>query len=328
MAAPILKFQNLKKRFGRKTVLDDISLEINQGEIFGVIGMSGSGKTTLLNTLIGYYEPEKGDVLFYSKEDKCYKSIFKSMLEARNIFGFAPQFPSFYPKLTVMENLAHFGSLYHLSKETIQNNIDHLISLTELVNDRNELAQNLSGGMQKRLSIACSLIHKPDILILDEPTADLDPVLRKETWQLLRGIHKLGTTIIIASHLLSELEENCDRVSILHNSKLVKTGTVCQLKDSFTKDKEIHLTTSLEKYDKISRELSKFSSLSIKKIQLQDKKLTIRTSKAEETLNHLLRITKKENESIVYLDVEKPTLEEVFESISQSRKNEIHLKGD
>ncbi|MBW2977460.1 ABC transporter ATP-binding protein [Candidatus Woesearchaeota archaeon] len=328
MATPIIKLKNITKKFGKKVVLDNLNLEINQGEIFGLIGMSGSGKTTLLNTLIGYYEPEQGDILFYSKEDQTNKSLFKNMLEVRKMFGFAPQSPSFYPKLTVEENLAHFGSLYHLSKETIQTNINHLLDLTELTQEREQIAQTLSGGMQKRLSIACSLIHNPKVLILDEPTADLDPILRKETWQLLKGIHRLGTTVIVATHLLSELEDTCDRVSILHNSRIIKIGTVEQLKNAFTQNKEIQITTSLRKYDKIAKELSKYSSLSIKRMFLKDNKLNIHTPDAESTLQHLLHITKKTNESIIELNVEKPSLEEIFESISHSRKKEIRLKGE
>jgi len=326
MATPIIKIRNITKRFGKKVVLDDLSININQGEIFGIIGMSGSGKTTLLNTLIGYHEPEKGDILFYSKGERTYKSMFNNMLEVRNLFGFAPQSPSFYPKLTVEENMIHFGSLYHLSKETIQTNMNHLLDLTELTEAREQLAQHLSGGMQKRLSIACSLIHNPRVLILDEPTADLDPILRRETWQLLKGIHRLGTTIIVASHLLSELEDYCERVAILHNSQIIKTGTVEQLKNTFTQNKEIQISTSLGKYDKIAEELSRFSSLSIKKMVLRDNKLNIHTPNVESTLKHILQATKKTHESIVELNVEKPSLEEVFEAISQSKQRKIILR--
>jgi len=325
MSNPIIKLKNVTKKFGSKIVLDNVNLEINQGEIFGIIGMSGSGKTTLLNTLIGYYEPQKGEVLFYSKEDKSYKSLFKNMLEVRKIFGFAPQFPSFYPKLTVEENLRHFGSLYRLSRDVIESNMLHLIDLTELTMSRNEVAQNLSGGMQKRLSIACSLIHKPDIIILDEPTADLDPILRRETWELLNGIHKMGTTVIVASHLLSELEETCDRVGILHNSNIIKTGTIDKLKDSVTDNQEIHLTTSKGSYDVIARELSKYAK-SVTKILLKDNKLTILTKDPESTLPILLKITKKLKDNIVYLNVEKPSLEELFQSVYESNKGAINLR--
>jgi len=328
MEKPIIQLKNITKKFGRKVILDDISLEINHGEIFGIIGMSGSGKTTLLNSLIGYYEPDKGDILFYSYKDNKYKSILKNLLEVRRIFGFAPQTPSFYPKLTIEENLRHFGSLYHLPKETIQTNIRHLLNLTELSEERDQLAQNLSGGMQRRLSIACSLIHKPKVLILDEPTADLDPILRKETWQLLKGIHNLGTTIIVASHLLSELEETCERVSILHNTKLIKTGTVEGLKNTFSKNKQIYLRTVHEKYKVLAKELTKLQSLSIKKVLLKNKTLIIHTPKPESTVQHLLQVVKKRKDTILSLSVKQQSLEEIFESISQSKQTEIKLKGD
>jgi ABC-2 type transport system ATP-binding protein len=322
----IIKLKGITKKFGKKTVLDNINLEINKGEIFGIIGMSGSGKTTLLNTLIGFYQPNGGDVLFYSDRDKTYKSIFRSALESRKIFGFAPQFPSFYPKLTVEENLSHFGALYHLPNEIIKANTDHLLKLTELIHERDQLSLHLSGGMQKRLSIACSLIHKPGVLILDEPTADLDPVCRKDMWHLLKGIHSIGTTIILASHLLSELEETCDRVAILHDSKIIKIGTVEQLKNTFSQDKEIQIISTPGKYERISSALSNAPSLSIRKIIVKDKRLIITTAKIEKTIQYLLKVTKRLNESILYLVAEKPSLSEIFETISHSKNKKVELR--
>lgn len=227
---PIIQFRNIKKSFGKRVILDGVSLEINEGEIFGIIGMSGSGKSTILNILIGYYAPEQGEVLFYSYKDKKYKSAAKNMIELRKTFGFAAQDPSFYPKLTVEENLLHFGSLYGLSKKVLKENAKHLLELAELYDERNQLAQTLSGGMEKRLSVACSLIHSPRVLILDEPTADLDPIRRKETWELIKEFHKKGTTIIIASHFLEELEPICTKIAILHDHKVSIVGTPAQLR--------------------------------------------------------------------------------------------------
>ena len=232
---PIIQFRNIKKSFGKRLILDRVNLEINEGEIFGIIGMSGSGKSTILNLLIGYYEPEKGNILFYSYKDKKYKSAVKNIIELRKTFGFAAQDPSFYPKLTVEENLLHFGSLYGLPKKVLKENAKHLLELAELYDARKQLAQTLSGGMEKRLSVACSLIHNPKVLILDEPTADLDPIRRKETWELIKEFHKKGTTIIIASHFLSELEPVCTRIAILHNHKISVVGTPAQLRKHYHK---------------------------------------------------------------------------------------------
>ena len=233
---PIIKLQNIKKKFKKRLILDNINLEINEGEIFGIIGMSGSGKSTILKLLIGYYEPEEGDIFFYSYKDKNYKSAIKNIIELRKTFGFSAQDPSFYPKLTVEENLYHFGSLYSLPKKLIKENTNDLLEITDLANARKQLAQTLSGGMEKRLSVACSLIHQPKVLILDEPTADLDPIRRKETWNLIKGLHSLGTTIVIASHFLSEIEPVCTKIAILHDHKVIDIGTPVELKKKYGKE--------------------------------------------------------------------------------------------
>ncbi|MBW2993682.1 ABC transporter ATP-binding protein [Candidatus Woesearchaeota archaeon] len=179
------------KKFGKRVILNKINLDINSGELFGIIGMSGSGKTTFLNSLIGYHEPDIGDVFYYSFKDRQYKSIYTNQAEVCRLFGFATQTDSFYPKLTLFENLKHFGSLYNMSKKTRTINAERLLRLTELYPFKDELAQNLSEGMKKRLGIACALVHNPKVLLLDEPTANLDPILRKDIWNVIKGIHKM-----------------------------------------------------------------------------------------------------------------------------------------
>lgn len=317
--AALIKLQNLTKRFRKKIVLSNINLEINKGEIFGIIGMSGSGKTTLLNTLIGFLEPEEGDILFFSEKKNAYESIYENQLEVRKNFGFATQAASFYPKLTAEENLLHFGALYNLPRNVNKTNAKRLLELTGLSNAKDSLAQNLSGGMEKKLSVACSLIHKPKILILDEPTADLDPLSRNETWEMIQGIHKMGTTIIIASHFLNELEEVCDRVGILYNQTIVAVGTPNQLKDKYFQNEEVHLATQPGNYDKLAKELKRYPSLDIKNILTKNSKLIINTSKAEQVLRQILAIIKKNNENLISIDVKKPSLARIFESLKQSR---------
>ena len=308
----LIQLKNLRKQYGKKLVLKDINLEVNKGEIFGIIGMSGSGKTTLLNTLIGFLEPEEGDILYRSKKEKAYKSIFKNSLEVRRKFGFATQVPSFYPKLTIEENLDHFGSLYNLPEKTKQKNISNLLKMTGLASEKDQLAQTLSGGMEKRLVIACSLIHNPDILILDEPTANLDPVLREETWDLIKNIHKLGTTVIVASHLLEELEPVCQRIGILHNHSLIEIGTPDQLKGRYSKNEEIRLTLS-GKHEQIQQLMKKNSY--IKKTKKEDNTLIFYTPTPVKALYQVLNSIDNLNERIIKLEVSKPSLKEIFESI-------------
>jgi len=229
----LLRVANLTKSYGSKLVLNSINFDIIEGDVLGIIGISGAGKTTLLECLVGFTMPEQGDVLIASKSQMFGEQAFVSVKKQKNFrryFGFAAQFPSFYNQLTVMENLEYFGSLYGLSKSTIKNNSEILINFVGLSGEGDTVAGTLSGGMQKRLDIACSLIHGPKILILDEPTADLDPISRKHMADLIKKINSQGTTVIIASHILQEMEQICRNVSILHDHRIQSSGTIEFLK--------------------------------------------------------------------------------------------------
>jgi len=315
----LIRLKSLGKKFRKRVILNKISLDIYAGEIFGIIGMSGSGKTTFLNSLMGYLEPDVGDIFYYSFTDKNYKSIFSNWMEVRRLFGFATQTHTFYPKLTLAENLDHFGSLYHLSPRTRKINAGRLLQLTGLYHFKDELAQNLSEGMKKRLGIACALIHNPKVLLLDEPTADLDPVLRKEMWNLIKGIHKMGTTIIVASHFLEELEDVCDRIGILHNAQIIHVGTPDQLRQAYSKNEEVYITTHPGRYDLIANSLRSYPQLPIKRMMVKDHKLVVHTLRSEATLHYILHIIERMNEKIINMEVKKPSLDEIFEIISRRR---------
>jgi ABC-2 type transport system ATP-binding protein len=212
----------------------------------------------------------------------------------------------------VEENLDHFGSLYNISKTIKQKNISRLLKLTGLESEKDQLAQELSGGMEKRLGIACSLIHNPEILILDEPTANLDPVLRDETWYLIQNIHRLGTTVIVASHLLEELEPVCQRIGILHKKSLIEVGTPDQLKGKYSKNEEIQLVAS-GKHNLIAEQMQR--SRFISKIKKQNKKLIFYTPKPVKALYAILHLVDRLDENIISIEASKPSLKEIFESV-------------
>lgn len=324
MSNVIIRLKDVVKQYGNNLVLDHLNLDIFSGEIFGIIGASGSGKTTLLSTLIGFLKVDSGDVLFkqehlldFYDSQEPFRSVFKKQDDVKRIFGFASQQPSFYSKLTVFENLDYFGTLYGLSKMDRLTNAKTLINLMGLKSAENFLAENLSGGMQKRLDIACSLIHDPKILILDEPTADLDPFLRKHFWKLIKKINQKGTTIILASHNLNELEVLCNRVAILNQSKIASVGTPDQLKDQYSKDEEIHLDSFPGHYDKIIESLKDDN---ISKMENKGTELVIYTGQAEKVLHKLLHVIEKNNESLIDVRLSKPSLDEVFLHLAKNSR--------
>lgn len=318
--APILRIQHLTKRFGKHTVLKRASLDIYEGEIFGLVGASGSGKTTLLRSLIGYLAPEEGDVKFrydYFVKTKrktnkpLYASVFKQQKLARNLFGFGSQEPSFYKKLTVRENLKYFGSLYSLPKRALESNTNILLALMDLRQAQNTLAGDLSGGMERRLDIACALIHDPEILILDEPTSDLDPLLRDHIWSLVQKINKKGTTIIIASHHLSEVENFCSRIAIVKDGRILDVASPARLKTKYAESQEIRIQTYPGDYANIARAIKKLGTR-VFDIKIKGSELIIYSDQPQIVLHELLHTLETLKEELLDIKVSRPGLDELF----------------
>ncbi len=243
---PLIMVKNISKSYRKKLVLKDVTFEVFSGDIFGLVGMSGSGKTTLFQIMAGMITIQAGDVLIRhditgpkKKQDlPDYLSVFRNPYIIKRNFGFASQLPSFYEHLTVEENLQMYGSLYGLKDKRIKENTSHLLGLVDLTDERDTIAEELSGGMQRRLDIACSLIHDPKVLFLDEPTSDLDPIMRKQIWKLILEINKKGTTIVLASHILEEVESLCTKVAIIHDKRVLGYGTLKELKGMFKRGKK------------------------------------------------------------------------------------------
>ncbi len=307
---PFIQFQNIKKRFGSHEVLLGINLEIPYGERFGIIGVSGSGKSTLLNILIGFLSANAGSVYFNLRD------VLKEKKTVRKTFGFAAQDGSFYGELSVMENLRYFGTLHGMIKEDIEKRAKGLLALVGLSYAKDTLGKNLSRGMQKRLDIACAMIHDPKVLILDEPTEDLDPMLRKDILLLIKKINERGTTIIITSHLLAEIETICTKIAVLHGGKIIETGTPADLKGRYYKNDEIHIETIPGDYERISKKVNKKY---VEEIEVLEHKMLIRTPNIDKVLYDLLSAVKSCNEKIVDISVSKPTLEEVFTALTKGK---------
>ncbi len=211
----LIEFKNVKKRYGSKTVLSDVSFKIKEGEIFGLIGTSGSGKTTIFKILIGICPIEEGRVLFQGR------NALSNLKKLRKNTGFGTQRNTLFEELSLYENSVYFAKLYGMKKKDIKVKFNELVSLLGLKGFENYLVKNLSGGMIKRANLLVSLIHDPDLLVLDEPTVGLDPLLRKTLWDYIKQINASGTTIIVTSHLLEEMEANCDRIGILGNGSIL-----------------------------------------------------------------------------------------------------------
>lgn len=314
MPEPILRVQNISKSFGHISILKGINLDVMPGEILGIIGASGSGKTTLLNTIIGFFRPDEGDVYFLShlNNNSSYKSIYSNKYEAKHLYGFAAQHPSFYENLTVRENLEYFGKLYDLDQETLNENIKTLLKIMNLESSEQVLAKNLSGGMERRLDISCSLVHNPKVLILDEPTADLDPTLRSHIIKMIGKINKQGTTVILSSHHLEELETMCDRVAIIKDDGIIAIGNPEQLKKDYSKYEEIFLRCSPGNYDKIAKSVSsKFKGI-VKGHKIENKELVLYCTDPKKHLSNIIKHVESSGEKIRSMKFARPSLDQIF----------------
>ncbi len=211
----LIEIENLSKSFKDKKVLDSISFELFEGEILGIVGFSGQGKSTLLNLICGLEKKDEGKIKFNSHS---FGSAF--VKERKNLLGYSSQNHSFYDELSLKDNLEYFGTLYNIEIEKLNQRIKDLLKKFELERVGNNLSISLSEGQKKRLDLACSLIHSPKILILDEPTANLDFKLRDELLDYIKEINKDGVSVIFVSHNLEEVEKICNRVLMLNNSKI------------------------------------------------------------------------------------------------------------
>jgi ABC-2 type transport system ATP-binding protein len=218
----MIKVENLKKRFGNVVALDDVSFEVNKGETFGLLGPNGAGKTTAINILCGLTRPDQGTVSLDGRTDP-------TVPEVRLSLGVVPQTVALYEELSAQENLRFFGRIYGLSGRKLKERISNCLEIAGLSQRSKERISKYSGGMKRRLNMACSLLHEPPILLLDEPTVGVDPQSRNLIFDTIEQWKKQGRTIIYTTHYMEEAERLCDRVAILDHGKILDIDSVANL---------------------------------------------------------------------------------------------------
>ena len=209
MSTILLSLKGVTKRYASTEVLHGITLDIMQGEIISLLGINGAGKTTLSSIIATLHPATSGDIVYRGE------SIYRNITDYRLKLGYCPQKPNLYPQLTLEQNLLFAGKFYGLSPAEIKPRIDELANQFELTKYLPQRATVLSGGYKQRFMIARSLIHKPDFIILDEPTVGLDPQIRRHLWEMIKELKKSGITILLTTHYLDEAEKLSDRVCIL-----------------------------------------------------------------------------------------------------------------
>lgn len=222
----MLEIKNVTKKYGQKTAIKDISLKINDGEIFGFIGHNGAGKTTLIKCIVGIHEFNEGDILVKNI------SIKDNEVEYKKQLAYIPDNPDLYENLKGIDYLNFIADIYEVNIEQREKRIKEYATIFDIYKNLGDLISSYSHGMKQKLAIISALIHEPKVLILDEPFVGLDPKSSKDLKDIMKKLCENGTTIFFSSHVLEVVEKLCDRVAIIKNGKLIKVGTTKEITNS------------------------------------------------------------------------------------------------
>jgi ABC-2 type transport system ATP-binding protein len=300
----VIQIINLKKYFEGVKAIDDISFKVKRGEMFGFVGPDGAGKTTTIRCLCGLLTPNEGNIQVLGSDIK------KNKKEIQNKIGYLSQKFSLYGDLSVDENIEFFAEIHNVSSYEERRN--QLLDFTRLTPFRKRIADKLSGGMKQKLALACSLIHKPEIIFLDEPTTGVDPVSRRDFWKILSDLQKEGITIFMSTPYLDEAER-CNRVALIDKGKIISLDTPQNVKESIGK-KVIEVVTS--KARDAYALVKKKSDL---EVQLFGDRINIIVDKFSEKSGGILALLQENNIPIEDHRTIDPSLENVFINLINRR---------
>lgn len=299
----LVEIKNLIKRYNDFLAVDNINLSIEEGEIFGFLGPNGAGKTTTISALTGLTKIDAGEIKIFGKALNTHEMEIK-----RNI-GLVPQDIALFDDLTAYENLHYFGRLYGIKGGLLKERIEEALEFTGLSEKRKQLPKKFSGGMKRRLNIACAIVHRPKLIIMDEPTVGIDPQSRNHILQSIKELNKMGSTIIYTSHYMEEVDEICTKLVIIDHGKVIAHGTSDELKAMVAVDERMVMEVSAVNYTIIDN---------IKKIQgvkdctISGNELTVLSKRHSKNLGRIIDYVSDTGAEIISLNVEKPTLESVF----------------
>ncbi len=302
----MLEVKNVLKRYDDLVALDNLSLDIKKGEVYGLLGPNGSGKTTLINCILSLSKFEKGDIKIFDQP----MSVDRYDLKAK--IGYVPQEIAVFDELSVYDNIDFFCGLYIQDKATRKQYVEEAIEFVGLNDFRKFVPKKLSGGLKRRLNLACGLAHKPELLILDEPTVAVDPQSRNAILEGIMDLNKRGMTVIYTSHYMDEVEQICTRISIIDKGKLLATGDKYELK------KLVGLTDTLilKDIDMKNLDISQLESIEgLGKISLEGSNLSIGIQD-NMAMTHIFAYL--ENNDIFFkgMDINSPSLNDVFLEIT------------
>ena len=303
----IIKVKNLVKRYGDLVALDHLTFTVKEGEIFGLLGPNGSGKTTAINCILSLLKYDKGDIEVFNKP------MSPDAYHIKRDIGIVMQNVAVYDELTVYGNIDYFCGLYVKDKATRKKLVREAIEFVGLGEYTKFYPKKLSGGLLRRLNIACGIAHKPKLIILDEPTVAVDPQSRNKILEGIKKLNEQGATVVYTSHYMEEVEQICTRIMILDKGRTIATGTKDELKAMITLGEKI----TVESFGITEQQLASLEKLpGIVSVDYKENLLVIKSGKGKNNLETVLEFIKREEIQFGKIYSELPTLNDVFLEIT------------
>ena len=297
----ILQVKNLYKKYDKTEAIAGVDFSIKQGEIYGLLGPNGAGKSTLIKMIAGIEKKDEGEIIFEEKE--------RNINKYKRNMGILTQDIAIYPSFTAYENISFFCSLYSFKGKELKRRVEKSLEFVGLSDCKNKKAKEFSGGMMRRLHLACAIAHTPKLIIMDEPTVGIDPQSRNHILQSVKMLKDNGASIIYTSHYMEEIEEICDEICILDKGKIIAEGTSKYLKENFSKS-NIYTIALKSKLENIEKYIIRVDG--IENVSVDDKVIKCTYSNNNNTLQKLVNTICNNGGVIESIKNELPTLENVF----------------
>nr|WP_285889800.1 ABC transporter ATP-binding protein [Neobacillus niacini] len=306
-----MNVQELGKSFGKFEAVKGVSFSVEKGESFSLLGPNGAGKSTTINMITGLYPPTSGSIQITGVD------VIKNPKQAQKSIGVVPQEIALYETLSARENLKFWGRMYDLSGNALEKVVDEVLEIIGLTDRAKDKVSTFSGGMKRRVNIGAAILHKPEVLIMDEPTVGIDPQSRNHILETVKRLNNEGMTIIYTSHYMEEVEYLCERIGIIDHGELIACGTLRELRESIGDRSRIII--SLDNEGSHHLEISSLlEGLAVEKdILIKDKLLTVFHKEPQAILSELIQLVTKDGTKITSVEIVEPNLESVF----------LHLTG-
>ncbi|WP_379157356.1 ATP-binding cassette domain-containing protein [Paenibacillus sp. sgz5001063] len=291
------------KRYDQKLTVDYVNFSIQEGEIFGLLGPNGAGKSTTISMICGLLKADSGDIMIDGL------SVMNRPLEVKKRIGLVPQDLALYENMTAAENVSFFGKLYGLRGKLLKERVEEALDFTGLSDRAKDKPSTFSGGMKRRLNIACAIMHRPKLIIMDEPTVGIDPQSRNHILESVKALNKLGSTVIYTSHYMEEVAAICDRVAIMDQGHIIACGTERELRERVAHEEKIVVKAS-RITPALIQELGQHPGIS--RVEHIEDTVELYLPSSQSHLQDILFIFAKHEGNIASLNIEEPDLETLF----------------